>query len=62
MLVNLLLFLIFVTMLAYYLVPWGKNKLKKPDVKFLIIFWIKTFVGSLIFVAALYSIIHSLVY
>ena len=62
MLVNLLLFLIFVTMLSYYLVPWGKNKLKKPDIKFLIIFWIKIFVGSLIFVAVLYSILHSLIY
>ena len=56
MMTNLLLFLILVTLLSYYLIPW-ENFTKSPF-KFLIKFWFKVFFVLIIVLGMLGYISH----
>jgi len=56
MITNLLLFLILVTLLSYYLIPW-ENFTKSPF-KFLIKFWFKVFFALTIILALLGYVSH----
>ncbi|MGA0811360.1 MAG: hypothetical protein ACO3PH_01815, partial [Pelagibacteraceae bacterium] len=57
MLTNLLLFLILVTLLSYYLIPW-ENFTKSPF-KVLIKFWFKVFFSLIIILGVIGFISHN---